>query len=342
MRRWLAALGLSVVFAAPAFAQGPSMLEQVRARGELRCGVNGGLPGFSAPDPQGVMRGFDADLCRAVAAASLGTADRVRFVPQATPEAGFSALGAGDIDMLARNTAVTLTRDARREISAGPVVFFDGAGFLVPKALDISSPRNMGGRTVCWGGDPGGATGFSLRDFGLRHSMQWTVRRFDTPAEVVAAMREGSCHGFVADQVALSVRRVTDFPDADNWVVLPEIIASEPLAPWVRSGDEQWRDLVFWTMQLLISAEAYELSAARLPEFLASTDPVVRRVLGLEPGFGASLGLSDGWAARVLADVGHYGEIFDRNLGAGSVFGVDRGLNDQWTRGGLIHGLPLR
>ncbi len=347
MRRWLAALslsalGLSASAGLPAQAQTSSMLEQVRARGEMRCGVNGGLPGFSAPDPQGVMRGFDADLCRAVAAASLGDAQKLRFVPQATPEAGFAALEAGSIDLLARNTTLTLGRATRRGLAAGPVVFFDGAGFLVPTSLGISSPRNLGGRNLCWAGAEGGATGLALRDFGQRQQLTWTVRRFDAPAEVVAAMRAGTCHAFVADQGALVTRRVTDFPDPDNWAVLPEMISREPLAPWVRAGDAQWQAILFWTVQVLISAEALELSTARLPEMLASPDPMVRRVLGLEPGFGAGLGLPDDWGARVIAAVGHYGEVFDRNLGEGSVFGVDRGLNDQWTRGGLIYGMPLQ
>lgn len=344
MRSWLAALGLSVLVVAPglAWAQGGGLLDQVRARGELRCGVNGGLPGFSAPDPQGVMRGFDADICRAVAAAALGRADQVRFVPQATPEAGLNALEQGRIDVLARNSTVTLSRDGRRAVTAGPVVFFDGAAFLVPTALGISSPRNLGGRTVCWAGAEEGATGQAIAEFGLRHSLTWTVRRFDTPPQAVEATRNGTCHAFVADNGALATRRVTDFPDPDNWVVLAELISQEPLAPWVQSGDDRWRDLVFWTVQVLIAGEAAGVSSARLPEFLASTDPYIRRLLGLQAGFGAALDLPDEWAARILTSVGHYGEIFDRNLGAGSVFGLDRGLNDQWTRGGLLYGMPLR
>jgi len=346
MRRWLALLSSPVLAAAlaggPALAQGPALLDQVRARGEVRCGVNGGLPGFSAPDPQGVMRGFDADLCRAVAAAALADPQKVRFVPQATPEDGFAELEEGRIDLLARNTTVTLSRATRRTLAPGPVMFFDGAGFLVPTALGLSSPRDLGERTICWAGAAGGATGLAIEDFGQRHGMTWTVRRFAAPPEVVAAMRAGTCHAYVADQGALATRRVTDFPDPDNWAVLPELISQEPLAPWVRAGDEQWRDLVFWTMQLLINAEATGISSARLPEMLASPDPRIRRVLGLAQGFGANLGLPDDWGARVILSVGNYGEIFERNLGEGSVFGMDRGLNDQWTRGGLLYGMPLR
>lgn len=340
MRRWLLALGLCLLAATPAPAQ--SLLEQVRARGEVRCGVNGGLPGFSAPDPQGVMRGFDADLCRAVAAAALADAARVSFVRQATPEDGFAQLEEGQIDLLARNTTITFSRASRRTLAPGPVMFFDGAGFLVATSLGVSSPRNLGGRTLCWAGAEGGATGLAIEDFGRRLGLAWTVRRFATPPEVVAAMRAGDCHAFVADQGALATRRVTDFPDPDNWAVLPEVISQEPLAPWVRAGDDQWRDLVFWTMQLLITAEANEISSARLPELLASPDPRIRRVLGLTQGFGAGLGLPDDWGARVILSVGNYGEIFERNLGEGSVFGMERGLNDQWTRGGLLYGMPLR
>ncbi len=347
MRRWLAALGFSLLAASPALAQVPGTpeggtLEQVRARGELRCGVNGGLPGFSAPDPQGVMRGFDADICRAVAAAALSDATRVRFVPQATPEAGFAALEADTIDLLVRNTTLTRSRATRPGIAPGPVVFFDGAGFLVPTSLGISSPRNLGGRTVCWAGAEAGATGLAVRDFAQRHGLTWTVRRFDAPPAAVEALRAGTCHAFVADQGALVTRRITDLPDPDNWAVLPELISQEPLSPWTRAQDRQWQQIVHCTVQVLVSAEANELSAARLPELLASPDPSIRRILGLEPGFGAGLGLPDEWAARVIAAVGHYGEVFERNLGEGSVFGMDRGLNDQWTRGGLLYGMPLR
>jgi general L-amino acid transport system substrate-binding protein len=344
MRRWFAALACSVLAAAPALAQAPASptLAEVRARGQLVCGVNGGLPGFSAPDPQGVTRGFDADFCRAVAAATLGSADRVRFVPQATPEAGLDALAARQIDLLVRNTTVTITRDGQRPVTPGPVIFFDGAGFLVPRSLNLASPRNLAGRTVCFAGAEGGATDAALDDFAARHALTWTERRFATPAEVVAAMRAGQCHAFVADQAALATRRVTDFPDPDNWVVLPEVISQEPLAPWVRNTDDAWRAIIHWTAQALIQAEGHGVTSRNLPEFLARQDATMRRFMGLEPGFGAPLGLADDWIARVIAGVGNYGEIFDRNLGAGSVFGKDRGLNDQWTRGGLIYGMPFR
>jgi len=344
MRRLFAALTCSLLAAAPALAQAPASptLAEVRARGQLVCGVNGTLPGFSAPDPQGVMRGFDADFCRAVAAATLGSAERVRFVPQATPEAGLDALAARKIDLLVRNTTVTITRDGQRPVTPGPVIFFDGAGFLVPKALNLASPRSLGGRTVCFAGAEGGATDAALDVFAARHAITWRERRFATPAEVVAAMRAGQCHAFVADQAALATRRVTDFPDPDNWVVLPEVISQEPLAPWIRSGDDGWRAIVYWTLQALIQAEGYDMTSRNLPEFLTRPELNIRRFVGLEAGFGAPLGLGDDWIARVLAGVGNYGEIFDRNLGAGSVFGMERGLNDQWTRGGLLYGLPFR
>ena len=344
MRRWFAALACSLLAAGPALAQAPASptLAEVRARGQLVCGVNGSLPGFSAPDPQGVMRGFDADFCRAVAAATLGSADRVRFVPQATPEAGLDALQARQIDLLVRNTTVTITRDGQRPVTPGPVLFFDGVGFMVAKALNLPSPRSLTGRTVCFAGAEGGATEAAIGVFAARHSLTWTVRRFAAPAEVVAAMRAGQCHAFVADQAALATRRVTDFPDPDNWVVLPEVISQEPLAPWVRAGDDSWRTIVYWAAHALIQAESYGVTSRNLPEFLTRQESNLRRFVGLEPGFGGPLGLSDDWIARVLTGVGNYGEIFDRNLGAGSVFGMERGLNAQWTQGGLLYGLPFR
>jgi general L-amino acid transport system substrate-binding protein len=349
MRRWLltpalSLLACSLLAAAPAQAQAPASptLAELRARGELLCGVNGGLAGFSAPDPQGVMRGLDADFCRAVAAAALGSPERVRFLPQPTPEAGLDALQNRQIDLLVRNTTVTITRDAQRPVAPGPVIFFDGAGFLVPKALNLSSPREFGGRTVCFAGAEGGATDTALDVFAARYSIAWTERRFDTPAAVVAAMRGGQCHAFVADQGALTIRRVTDFPDPDNWMVLAEVISQEPLAPWVRTGDDNWRAIVCWTAQALIQAEANGLTSRNLPEFLTRQEPNIRRFVGMEPGFGAPVGLPDDWIARVITAVGNYGEIFERNLGRGSVFAMDRGLNDQWTRGGLLYGMPFR
>lgn len=358
MRRLIASLGLAALLASPAAAQNTGQpgqnrpqarpaaaktLDAVRARGHLLCGVNGSLAGFSAPDPSGRMRGLDADFCRAVAAAVLGDADKVRFLPQTTVEAGLDALAARQIDILARNATVTLSRDAGRPVTPTAVTFYDGMGFLVPQALNVTSPRQLGGRTVCWAGAAAaGAAGDNLTGFNARHGLNLTIRRYDTPAEVVAAMESGGCEAFAADRGALSTRRVIDFRSPDNWVVLAEVISREPLAPYVRADDEDWRGLVFWVTHTLLGAEYFGVTSANLVESLGNPEIRVRQMLGVVPGFGRPFRLPDDWGARVIGAVGNYGEIFERNLGRQSIIGMDRGLNDQWTRGGLMYGFPTR
>lgn len=362
MRRLITGLALAAMIVAPALAQNApspgqggqnrqqaraaapaSTLDAVRARGHLLCGINGGLAGFSAPDPSGRMRGLDADFCRAVAAAIFGDAEKVRFLPQATPESGLDALAARQIDILARNVTVTLSRDAGRPVTPTAVIFFDGMGFLVPRSLNVTSPRQLQDRTVCWAGAAGaGTAGENLTAFNDRHRLNLTIRRYDRPAEVVAAMEAGECHGFAADSGALAARRVTDFRAPDNWLVLAEVISREPLAPFVRANDEPWRVLVFWIAHVLIGAEYFGITSANIIPNLANPDLRVRQLLGVVPGFGRPLGLPDDWGARVISAVGNYGEIFERNLGRQSIIGMDRGLNDQWTRGGLIYSFPTR
>lgn len=342
MRSILAA-GLALLgLAAPALAQ--PAIPEIRQRGELLCGVNGDLPGFSDEGPGGRMVGFDADLCRAVAAAVLGDAAKVRFVPQRTPEAALDALAARQVDVVFRNTTVTLTRDAGRPVTPGPVVFFDGMGLMVPVALGASSPADLAGRTICWAGAEGvrGNAADVLVAMGERYAVQFTARRFDTQAQAVAALEAGECHALGADSSALAARRAYDMRDAAAWTVLPNILSHEPLAPFVRANDEPFRVLVFWTIHGLFWAEQLGVTSANLPERLAAPDWQLRRMTGLEGGIGQPFGLPDEWLARVIAQVGNYGEIFDRNLGSGSRIGMERGINALWTAGGLIYPLPLR
>jgi general L-amino acid transport system substrate-binding protein len=362
MRRLIAGLGLAAMLLSPAFAQNPQQpgqggqnrqqaraatpaktLDAVRARGHLLCGVNGTLAGFSAPDPAGRMGGLDADFCRAVAAAVFGDAEKVRFLPQTTVEAGLEALAARRIDVLARNATITLSRDAGRPVTPTAVIFYDGMSFLVPRRLNVTSPRQLRDKTVCWAGAEGaGTAGDNIASFNARHGLNLTIRRFDTQAQVVTAMEAGNCDAFAADGGALASRRVTDFQAPDQWLVLAEVISREPLAPYVHAGDDEWRGLVFWVTQALIGAEYFGITSANLIQNLGNPEQRVRQLLGLVPGFGRPLRLPDDWAARVISSVGNYGEIFERNLGRQSVFGMDRGLNDQWTRGGLIYGFPTR
>ncbi|UPY37698.1 transporter substrate-binding domain-containing protein [Sediminicoccus sp. KRV36] len=368
MRRLIASLGLAALLITPAVAQpapqanqaqgaqaqggqnrqqaraAPARtLDAVRRRGHLLCGVNGSLVGFSAPDPAGQMRGLDADFCRAVAAAVFGDAEKVRFLPQLTVEGGLDALTARQIDVLARNATVTLSRDGSRPVIPTAVLFYDGMGFLVPRSLNVTSARQLRDKTVCWAGAAGpGTAGDALTAYGERHGLGLTIRRYEQPAQVVAAMEAGECHAFAADSGALVARRVTEFRVPENWLVLADIVSREPLSPFVRADDEDWRALVFWVMHVLTGAEYLGVSSANLIENLGNPDPRIRQMLAVEPGFGRTLRLPDNWAARVISTVGNYGEIFERNLGRQSVIGMDRGLNDQWTRGGLIYSFPTR
>ena len=305
--------------------------------------MNGELAGFSVPDPSGTMRGLDADLCRAVAAAIFGDIGKVRFLPQMTVEAGLDALAAARIDLLARNATVTMSRDAGRPVTPTAIYFYDGLGFLVQQALNVTSPRQLGERTICWAGAEGpGTAADNLTALAGRQNLTVTIRRFDTSAQAVAAMEAGECQAFAADAGALATRRVTDFREPGHWIVLAEIISREPLAPYVRANDQHWRDLVFWTQQLLFGAEYFGVTSTNLVSRLGDPDLRVRQFLGVEPGFGRHLRLSDNWGAQVISLVGNYGEIFERNLGRASIVGMERGLNAQWTQGGLIYSLPTR
>lgn len=342
MRSILAA-GLALLgLAAPAFAQ-PS-LPEIRQRGELLCGVNGDLPGFSDEDAQRRMVGFDADLCRAVAAAALGDATKVRFVPQATPEAALDALAARQVDVVFRNTTVTFSRDGGRPVTPGPVVFYDGMGLMVPVAAGISQPAELDGRTVCWAGAEGARGGAADVLAAVQEGLgvRFTLRRFETQALAMAALEAGTCNALAADSSALAARRANEARDAAAWAILPHILSPEPLAPWVRANDEAFRVLVFWTVHGLFWAEQLGVTSANLPERLANPDWRSRRLLGLEAGLGQPFGLPDTWLARVIQQVGNYGEVFDRNLGSGSRIGMERGINALWTAGGLIYPLPLR
>lgn len=322
-------------------AAAEATLAAVRERGALLCGVSGALPGFSAPDPGGTMRGLDADYCRAVAAAALGDAARVRFVELATPAAALDALEAGRVDVVARNLTLTLLRDAGRNVEPVAILFHDGQGFLVRRGGGIAHGDDLAGRSVCVAG-AGATSAPVLRAFLARHGIGATVREYDTQALAVAAFRGGACDAVSADASALAARRVTEFADPAAVELLPLTISREPLGPYVRSSDPAWRAVAEWVRHALVEAEEFGISSATLVAALQSPDPLVRRLLGLEPGIGAALGLSDDWVVQVIRQVGNYGEIFDRNLGRGSVIGLDRGINDLWLRGGLMYPLPLR
>lgn len=329
----LAALGIG----APASA-GPT-LDGVKARGQLACGVNAGVAGFSAPDTRGEYQGLDADFCRAIAAATLGDAAKVRFVPT-TYQTRFVALQSGEIDVLARNVTQTLTRDTALGFNMAGVNFYDGQGFLVSRASGITGAKQLDGATVCV--LPGSTSELNLGDFARREKLRLQPVVLGSMDEMVTAYQSGRCDAMTTDASQLAALRASALRDPAAHVILPERISKEPLGPMVRHGDEQWRDIVAWTLLALIEAEEMGITRANAQEMRASQDPNIQRLLGVTPGFGKALGLPEDWAFQAIRQVGNYGEIFDRNLGKASPIGLERGLNDLWTRGGLMYALPLR
>jgi general L-amino acid transport system substrate-binding protein len=344
MRRCL--LGLLMLIGAAGAAPAPALaqtLDAVRQRGELRCGVFGQLPGFSAPDLNGRMRGLDADFCRAVAAAVLGDAEQVGFVNAPSVEAGLAQLEAGTVDILSSNITVTAMRDAGRNLTPVGVLLFDGQAVLVRASANITSFAQLDGKRVCVAAAGVDASLGILRNAASRAGITIIpVETRQSGAALLDGYKNGSCDAVTADAAALATLRVTDLPDPAGAVLLPERLSREPLAPFVRGGDERWRQIVSWTLQALVAAEELDVASDNLDAALRSDNAEVRFLIGLDAGLGARLGLRDSWAAEAVRQVGNYGEIFERNLGEGSPIGLDRGLSDLWRRGGLMYAYPFR
>lgn len=336
MRAALLAAALLAGAVSPALA---GTLATVRARGELVCGVTEDLFGFSAPDAAGRWSGLDVDVCRAIAAAVLGDASKVRFRPLHA-QVRLTALQSGEIDVLARNTTYTLSRDAAGGVNFTVVNYYDGQGFLVPTQLGVTAATQLRGATVCV--QTGTTNELNLADYARANDLALKTVTLEKFPEAVAAYLAGRCDAFSADVSALAVIRAHDAPKPEEHVILPERISREPLAPAVRHGDDQWYDIVKWTQFAMIEGEALGITSATVDAARDSADPAVRRLLGTIPGLGASLGLSDTWAYAVISQVGNYGESFERNLGQGSKLKLPRGLNALWTSGGLMFPMPLR
>ncbi|MDE1149119.1 MAG: amino acid ABC transporter substrate-binding protein [Azospirillaceae bacterium] len=321
-------------------ATAATTLEQVRQRGTLRCGVNTGLPGFAAPDSQGDWSGLDVDVCRAVAAAVLGDAHKVQFVPL-TGRQRFNSLASGEIDLLSRNTTWTLTRDTQG-MNFAPPVYYDGQAFMVRRSFKARSVRELNGATICV--QQGTTTELNLADYFRSTGMTYTPLAIESLAEVVGAFFAGRCDAYTTDASALAAARAAQTVSADDYLILPELISKEPLAPAVRKGDEQWFDIVKWTVFALIEAEERGITRANVKDNLASAAPAVQRLLGVQSGagLGRDLGLDDQWAVRIITQVGNYGEVFDHNVGRDSVLRLDRGLNALWNKGGLMYAMPIR
>ncbi|MCG6902873.1 MAG: amino acid ABC transporter substrate-binding protein [Rhodobacter sp.] len=315
-------------------------VDDVKARGKLNCGVTTGLVGFAAPDANGNWEGFDVGVCRAVAAAVLGDPMAVEFVPT-TGKTRFTALASGEIDMLARNTTWTFSRDVDLKFTFVGVNYYDGQGFLVPKALGVTSAKDLDGATVCI--QTGTTTELNLADFFRANNISYEPVPIETNAEGQQQYLAGACDTYTTDASGLAATRAT-FEAPNEHVLLPEIISKEPLGPLVRHGDDQWADVVRWTLNALITAEELGVTSANVGEMSmeAGGNPEINRLLGTEGNLGEMLGLSADWAKNAIAAGGNYGELFEKNIGENTPIGLARGLNAQWTEGGLIYSPPFR
>lgn len=324
-----------------AVAQASPTLKAVKARGTLRCGVNPGLAGFAFADARGRWRGFDADFCRAVAAAVLGDPSKVAFVPL-TNDVRFAALKSGQVDLLARNTSWTYTRDAGEAVDFAGISYFDGQGFLAPKSLELQSAAELNGAKICF--LSGSTSELNLRDWFAARSINWTPMPVKTEAALRAAYEHEDCDVMSADLSALASARAI-LADPAGHVLLPDVISKEPLSPAVRQGDPGWTDVVRWTLNALILAEELGVTAKTADELAdQSANPEIRRLLGSDTGYGGMLGLDDLWARRAIKAVGNYGELFERNLGKTSALKLERGLNASWRaeKPGLLYAPPIR
>jgi general L-amino acid transport system substrate-binding protein len=333
---FLGTLAVSALAAGIATAQ---TLNDVQSRGELNCGVSTGVNGFSAPDANGVWQGFDVAVCRAVAAAVLDDPNAVNFVPT-TGQTRFTALASGEVDMLARNTTWTFSRDVDLRFTFTGINYYDGQGFIVDRGLGVSSATELDGATVCI--QTGTTTELNLADFFRVNGMDYEPVPVETNAEAQQQYLAGACDVYTTDVSGLAATRAS-FEAPGDHVILPEVISKEPLGPAVRHGDDQWADIVRWVLNALIAAEELGVTSANLVELAAGTNnPEINRLLGSEGNLGEMFGLDSEWAVRAIAVAGNYGEIFAANIGEQTPIGLARGLNAQWTQGGLMYSPPFR
>ena len=338
--RWfggpMAAL-LGVVWSGGALAG--ATLDGVKSRGVVTCAANTGLAGFGMPDQQGNYKGLDADTCRAVAAAVFGDAKKVKFIPTTTQQR-FTVLQSGEADILTRNTTWTALRDTEQGLNFAPVTYYDGQGFMVAKKTGIKSAKELDGATICV--QPGTTTELNLADYFRTNHMTFKPLVVEKLAEVENAFFSGRCDAYTTDRSGLAATRAGKASNPDDYVILPEIISKEPLAPAVRHGDDEWFDIVKWTVFAMIGAEEKGITSANVDEALKSDDPDVKRMLGVTPGIGKALHLDEKWAYNIIKQVGNYGEVFERNVGSNTPLKLDRGINALWTKGGLMYAMPFR
>jgi|TARA_B110000908_G_C10183430_1_gene416852 general L-amino acid transport system substrate-binding protein len=332
-------LGALTIAGLAAGAAAAGTLDDVKARGTLNCGVTTGLVGFAAPDANGVWEGFDVGVCRALAAAVLGDPMAVEFVPT-TGQTRFTALASGEIDFLARNTTWTFSRDVDLKFEFVGINYYDGQGFMVPRALGVSSAKDLDGATVCI--QTGTTTELNLADYFRSNNISYEPVPIETNAEGQQQYLAGACDTYTTDASGLAATRAT-FENPGDHVLLPEIISKEPLGPLVRHGDNEWADVARWTLNALIAAEELGVTSANIAEMASGTDnPEINRLLGSEGELGAMLGLESDWAMKAIMAGGNYGELFEKNIGENTPIGLARGLNALWTDGGLVYTPPFR
>jgi general L-amino acid transport system substrate-binding protein len=313
-------------------------LDQVKKRGYLMCGSSPGVAGFGLPDDKGNWTGLDIDFCRAVAAAIFNDATKVKFIPLSGKDR-FTALQSSEVDVLARNTTWTISRETGQGFLFVGVNYYDGQGFLVRKALNLSSALELSGASICV--QQGTTTELNLADFFRGNNMKYEPVNFASADEAVKAYDGGRCDAYTTDASGLYVER-QKLANPDDSIILPEIISKEPLGPTVRQGDDQWFNLVKWVNFAMINAEELGVTSKNVDEKAKSDRPDIKRLLGFEGNFGEGLGLDADWAYRIVKLVGNYGEVFDRNLGENSTLKIKRGINALWTKGGLQYAPPIR
>src|SRR5215813_2595646 len=338
MKRAVTTLALAAALAVTATAASAQTLNTVKQRGVLNCGANGTLAGFGLPDAQGRWTGLDVDFCRALAAAIFNDPTKVKFVPL-TAKDRFTALQSGDVDVLARNTTWTSSRDTSLGLNFTAINYFDGQGFLVRKALKVNSALELNDAAVCV--QQGTTTELNLADYFRANKMKLKTVTFASADEAIKAYDSGRCDAFTTDASGLYAERLR-LAKADDHIVLPEIISKEPLGPSVRHGDDQWFDIVKWTQFAMVTAEELGVTKATVDEAMKSTNPDIKRLLGTEGNYGEQLGLTKDWALRIIKHVGNYGESFERNIGETTPLKMKRGLNALWTKGGLQYAPPIR
>jgi len=339
MKKIHAIASVVALCAAVGTAQAGSTLDAVKKKGFVQCGVNTGVPGFAGADDKGNWKGLDVDVCRAVAAAVFGDADKVKYTPLTAKER-FTALQSGEIDVLSRNTTWTLTRDSSLGLNFAGVNYYDGQGFLVQNSLGVKSALELDGASFCI--QAGTTTELNLADYFRANNMSYTPITFDKSSETAQAFDAGRCDALTSDQSQLYALRI-QLKNPDAAMVLPEVISKEPLGPVVRQGDDAWFNIVRWSLFAMLNAEELGVSSKNVDKLAASSkDPNIRRLLGLEGIKGKGLGLRDNWAANIIKQVGNYSESFERNVGMDSPLKIARGLNALWSKGGIQYAPPIR